>query len=130
MYGTYSPSATVYNSMTTSLAATAGTVQIVADENQFWVARKILISHDAIGATDFDNLLSRVSVTVAIGGVNKHIAVLHPGNGGTSSLEFEAGPWCIDLSPGLYTGTKNEELLVTTPSFGTGIVSYTTLLYS
>lgn len=129
MRGVYHKSAAILNTRGTSSDASTGTVTVAAVAKEYWVARRLWVSNNASGATDFDNLLSIVSVNIQINGVTVWEVNLHPGNGGTGSLEFNAGPWQFDLSPGLYTGTKNETLVVNVGSFGTDMKSLIELLY-
>lgn len=124
--------ATVLNSTASGLADEITTLKVTAIASEFWVAQRIVISHDASGATDFDNLNSKVAIALKFGSDTALWTVdLHPGNGGTSSLEFEAGPWDFDLSPGYMEADneKNKSLVITAAAFGTGIISTINLLY-
>lgn len=130
MKAVFHPSAAILNAQDSTSAGSA-VITIAADTQEFWVLRKIWVSHDASGATDFDNLSSLVTITAAWGTspITKWTTHVHPGNGGTSSLEFENGPWEFDFSPGLYVGTKNEQMVLTATTFGTGIVGWINALY-
>ncbi len=130
MLGTYHVNgAAILNARQLGTADAANQLTISAVTTQFRVLHKMWISHDANGATDFDNLNSHVLITIAFGANTLWLIHLHPGNGGTSSLEFEAGPWEFDFSPGLNAGVKNEALSVTVGAFGTGIASSINYLY-
>jgi hypothetical protein len=120
--------AKVFNARVLSSADASGVITIAAVADEAWALRKIVVSHDGSGTVDYDNLNSSVGISVQIGS-DVRAFLVHPGNGGTSSLEFNDGPWVFDLDPGLYNGTKNEALIVTAEAFGTGIKSDTFILY-
>ncbi len=129
MKGEFNRLATVLNKAQGGTDGATVTLTIEANAEQYWVPMKVFLSHTASTATDFDNLKDNVIVLIAFGGSTKWTTHLHPGNGGTSSLEFENGPWEFDLSPGLYTGTLDEEVIISSTQFGTGISGILTALY-
>lgn len=129
MRGVYNKPAAILNARVDSADASVGTITIAANEQEYWVLRKLWASHDADSTGDFDALNTNVEITVKIGGTLVWAQNVHPGNGGTGSLEFENGPWVFDLSPGLYVGTKNQALLIEVASFGIGIASSSAILY-
>ncbi len=122
-----------YETLNTRVVSDPGatnSLSVPAEPEKFWVLRKLYISHDANGSTDFNNLVSKVRVRVEFNGVVKWDVFLHPGNGGTGSVEFENGPWEFDFDPGFYTGTKNEAMIFLMDAFGTGISSSINAIYN
>lgn len=122
MKGVFNPDAAILTASGAGVGGGALTSTLLADADTFWVLRRMTVSQDGNGATDFNKLDSLSLITVSFGGVVKWISHMHPGNGGTSSLGFEAGSWKFDFSPGLYTGAKGDDLAISVGAFGTGIV--------
>ena len=128
MRGKFNPAAEVLNARSDATSS-ANIILLFADTSQFWVLQKLWVSNEATGTDDFDVLASRVIVDVVFGATVRWSSHLHPGNGGTGSLEFENGPWEFDFSPGLYMGTKNEGVTINVGTFGTGMSSSMNILY-
>jgi len=126
----FNPSEKIFNALSTSAANDINTLDIAADPVHFWVIRKLWLSHDASGATDFGNLPSSAELLIKFGAATEWQIQIHPGNGGTGSVEFENGPWEWDFSPGLTEYDKNEAVAITLGAMGTGIVSTICILYS
>ncbi len=128
MQRVFHPSAVILNDRQVSADDTANALSIAADSEQYWVLRKLWVSHDSVTG-DFDAINSLITITVAFGGTTKWDSAVHPGGGGTGSVEFEAGPWEFDFGPGLYVGTVNQAMLITVGDFGANIASTVCCLY-
>ncbi len=108
------PGTTILNARGQGAEEAVTTVTIAADPAHFWVIQHIHVHQDSEGETAFGVLELGAVIAIAFGGVTKWDLWIHPQHSVLAgSFEFEAGPWEFNLSPGLYTGTKNEAVVIT-----------------
>lgn len=118
------------SSIATILATT-----ITVPDDQIGVVYSLHASIDVGGEADLENLAAIETLQIQIGGTNVWLVDVHPliahDDGTNFFRHVDLGPWSWYWPPdGLYSGVKGENIIITFPSFGTGIVSRMNFQYS